>query len=182
MGGTRPRVVSVLIGTAAAVGAFGAAAIISAATAPTAHADDFTDIVNDIESDFSNGQTAFNAADTDFANNDVPAGLAALIDGTNDDFVATSDDVFAGTVDALTNQPVIGPIGLNLPAPTDFAAAVSAAEYYYGQGQTELADAATALSNGDYATAAGEYVVSSIYGFSFPLEELVVGASEAVGF
>jgi hypothetical protein len=164
------------------VGAFGAAALMSAATAPTARADDFSDIVSAIEGDFAYGQAAFNAADTDFADNDVPAGLAALIGGTNDDLVATSDDLFAGTVDALTNQPVIGPFNLNIPAPTDFAAAVSGAEFFFEQGQTELADAATALANGDYATAAGEYVVGSIFSVDYPLDSLVVGASEALGF
>ena len=37
------------IGLAAAAGAFGAAAMLSAATAPTARADDFTDILSNVE-------------------------------------------------------------------------------------------------------------------------------------
>jgi hypothetical protein len=39
---------AVLVGLGAAVGAFGAAAMISAAIAPTARADDFTDIIDDV--------------------------------------------------------------------------------------------------------------------------------------
>jgi hypothetical protein len=41
-----------LIGVAAAAGAFGAAAMMSAATAPTARADDFTDVINAVDGDY----------------------------------------------------------------------------------------------------------------------------------
>jgi hypothetical protein len=51
-----------LIGVAAAAGAFGAAALMSAATAPTARADAYSDIVADVEADLTYGQTAFGQA------------------------------------------------------------------------------------------------------------------------
>src|SRR5271166_3881800 len=61
MGNKRSR--AVLVGLDAAVGAVGAAAMMSAATAPTARADDFTDILNGVEGNFAAGQTAFGGDD-----------------------------------------------------------------------------------------------------------------------
>ena len=43
----------VLVGLAAAAGAFGVAAMMSAATAPTARADEFSDIVNGVEAELA---------------------------------------------------------------------------------------------------------------------------------
>lgn len=73
MGNKRSR--AVLVGLDAAVGAVGAAAMMSAATAPTARADDFTDILNGVEGNFAAGQTAFDNASTDFGGDDVTDGL-----------------------------------------------------------------------------------------------------------
>jgi hypothetical protein len=56
----------VLIGLAATVGTFGVAAMMSAATAPTARADDFSNIINAIDGDFTAGQADFTAAVSDF--------------------------------------------------------------------------------------------------------------------
>src|ERR1700689_2795012 len=67
----------VLVGLAAAAGAFGVAAMISAATPPTARADDFTDIVNAVEAELAFGQAAFTTASTDFGSSDVTDGLQA---------------------------------------------------------------------------------------------------------
>src|SRR5271168_493275 len=60
-----------LIGVAAAAGAFGVAAMMSAATAPTARADDLTEIVNAVDGDFANGTADFNTAFGDFSGGDV---------------------------------------------------------------------------------------------------------------
>ena len=49
----------ILVGLAASAGAFGAAAMMSAAAAPTAHADDITDIISAVEGDYADGQSAF---------------------------------------------------------------------------------------------------------------------------
>ncbi len=79
----------VLVGLAAAAGAFGAAAMMSAATAPTARADDFTDIVNAAEGELAFGQTAFTTAFTDFGSSDVTDGLQALVNGSYDDLLCS---------------------------------------------------------------------------------------------
>jgi len=108
MGHKRSR--AVLVGLGAAVGAFAAAAIISATTAPTARVDDLTDIINDVDAELAAGHTAFADASADFAGgtSGVPAGLAAFFEGVDDDLFGVPDDLNVGTVDALTNQPVIG--------------------------------------------------------------------------
>jgi hypothetical protein len=95
-----------LIGLAAAVGAFGFAATMSAATAPTARADDFTDVINNADANLAAGQADFRVAATDFSSSDVSGGLAALIDGLDDDFVSPPEQLYIGTVEVLTNAPV----------------------------------------------------------------------------
>jgi hypothetical protein len=44
--------VATLVGVAAAAGAFGVAVMMSAATAPTARADDFTDVISEVDADY----------------------------------------------------------------------------------------------------------------------------------
>ena len=82
-GDTRSRV-GILIGLSAAAGVFGVAAMTSAATA---RADDFTDIINAVDGDFTTGQTDFTAAFTDFSSN-VPEGLNAFYSGLDEDLWA----------------------------------------------------------------------------------------------
>ena len=103
----------VLVGLAAAAGAFGVAAMMSAATAPTARADDFTDIVNGVEAELAYGQAAFTTAFTDFGSSDVTDGLQALVNGSYDDLVGAPDSLYIGTVEALTNETVV-PAGYGL--------------------------------------------------------------------
>src|ERR1700677_2547620 len=77
MDSNRSRV-GMLIGLGAAAGAFGAAAIMSADTAPTARADDFTDVINAVDAAYSSGQIEFGIADTDFGGSNINDGLAAF--------------------------------------------------------------------------------------------------------
>ena len=114
-----------LIGLGAAAGAFGIAAMMSAATAPTARADDFSDIIAAVEGDFTAGQAAFGDAFTDFGSSDVNDGLAAFFSGLDDDVVGAPDNVFVGTVDALTGAPVIGSFTFDLLPITSLATALT---------------------------------------------------------
>jgi hypothetical protein len=180
MDGNRSRF-GMLIGVAAAAGAFGAAAMMSAATAPTARADDYTEILNAVEADFTGGQTAFGDAATDFGGGDVTDGLAAYLQGVDDDFVAAPDNVLLGTVEALSNEPISLFSTLTVTAPTDFAAAVSDAENLIGVGQTALSDAAAAFAAGDYVDAVAYDLDASLYGVTFSSDELLLGAVEALG-
>jgi hypothetical protein len=173
-----------LAAAAAAAGAFGAAAMMSAATAPTARADDFTDIVNAAEAELALGQTAFTTAFADFGSSDVTDGLQALVNGSYDDLLGAPDSVYIGTVEALTNETIGLPyLDFNVdPAPTDFSDALSNAQGLLVEGQDYFSDAATALSGGDYGDAAYFDSLGSIFTFDLPAQELLIGGVEALGF
>jgi hypothetical protein len=174
-----------LVALAAAAGAFGAAAMMAAAAAPTARADDFSDIINSVEAVEGYGQTAFSTADTDFASNDVIPGLQYFFDGVNDDTIGAPDIAYFGTLEALAGDP-ISPGSLldfnDIPAPTDFANAVTLAQADFTEGATYSTDAATALSSGDFLDANFDSALSSIFSFDLPAQDLFIGAVEALGF
>jgi hypothetical protein len=172
---------SLLVGLGAAVAAFGAAAMMSAATAPTARADDFTDIIAAVDGDFTDAQTAFSAAFTDFGSNMVPKGLAALYDGVDEDFWSAPTNLELGTVEALTGVPIDPSIGVSMPVPTDLSDAETIAQGDFTQGEAYFADAATALTSGDYATAVTDSSLGSLFAFDLPGQELLIGVVEALG-
>jgi hypothetical protein len=173
MGGTRSRS-GILIGLAAAVGAFGAVAMMSAATAPTARADDFTDIVNAVDGDFADGQVSFDTAVTEFGSNEEFLGLASLFDAVNDDSLSPPDNLLIGTVEALTNVPVTGDIGWAISQPTDFTEALADAEGYITGSQLDFSEAATDLASGEYGGAAYNDLIGADLLTVVPLEELLL--------
>jgi hypothetical protein len=152
MGNTRSRA-GLMVGLAAAAGAVGVAAMMSAATAPIARADDFSDIVSVVEADFNDGQSAFGNAATDFGSSDISDGLAQLNSGIDDDLLAAPDNLLIGTLDALAGDPVTGNILIEVQPVTDFSDALTFAEEDYTAAQTVFTEAATDLSAGDYADA-----------------------------
>jgi hypothetical protein len=174
MGSKSPT--GVLIGLVAAAGAFGAAAMMSAATAPTARADDFTDIINAVEGNFTDGQAAFTTAATDFGSNELVPGLAAFFDGVNDDSLSVSDNLLGGTVEAFSNEPITSIGGWLLSPPADFSAGVSDADAWFTGGETDLTDASSALTSGDYGQAAFDDLLGSEFVSIAPLEELLLGS------
>jgi hypothetical protein len=176
MGDMRSRS-GILVGFAAAAGAFGAAAIMSAATAPTARADVYTDTIAAIDLDYSESQTAFDLASTDFSGNDVTAGLTAFFDGVNDDFLAAPENAYIGTVNALTNETFSGGFFYTITQPTDLADAEAIAQNDFTGGETSLAEAALALSDGNYGDAAllDSYGMNDV--FILPLEQLLLGVT-----
>jgi hypothetical protein len=164
-----------LMGLAATVGAFGAAAMMSAATAATARADAYSDIIASIEGDYAFGQSDFTTAATYLGSN-LPVGLALLLDGADEDSVAAPDNLLVGTVEALTNEPIGSDFSLALPVPTDFADAVSTAQSLIVEGEGELSDVASLLSAGEYGSAVYYDLLGSELVSVFPLEELLLGA------
>jgi hypothetical protein len=174
MGVTQARS-RMLIGLAATVGAFGAAAMLSAATAPTARADAYSDIIASIDGDYALGQTDFTTAATYLGSN-LPVGLALLLDGADEDSVLAPDNLLVGTVEALTNEPIATDITAGLPVPTDFADAVTNAQALISQGESQLSDVAPLLSAGEYGSAVYYDLTGSELVSVFPLEELLLGA------
>ena len=95
MSETRSRS-GILVAVAAAAVAFGAAAMMSAAAAPTARADDFSQIVSAVDGDFTIGQGKYTTALTDFGSGDFVNGLAASLDGLNEYTLAAPDNLLLG--------------------------------------------------------------------------------------
>jgi hypothetical protein len=174
MGNKRSRT-GILIGLGAAAACFGAAATMSAATAPTARADAYSDIIASIDGDYALGQTDFTTAATYLGSN-LPVGLALLLDGVNEDSVAAPDNLLVGTVEALTNEPIATDISLSLPVPTDFADAVTDAQALISQGESLLSDVEPLLSTAQYGGAVYYDLLGSELVSVFPLEELLLGA------
>lgn len=183
MSGTRSRT-GILVGLAAAVGACGATAMMAAVPAPTARADDFTDIVNGVEAIEGYGQTAFTAADTDFAGGEVAAGLQYFFDGANDASAGVPDFVSTGTLEALAGDPITAASLFDfnvLTPPADLADALTGVQDDFITAQGYFSDAASALTSGDLVDAAFYSEFGSLFSFDLPAQELLVGAVEALG-
>jgi hypothetical protein len=160
----------------------GLAAMLASATAPTARADDFTDIINSVESDLASGQASFSDASAELGSGDVDNGLAAFFSGVDDDLVGAPDSLYIGSVDALTDQPVFGPFAFDLGFPGDFSDALTEAQSFAGDGENYLAAAATELAGGDFADAAYNSALGSAYLFDINPEILLMGALDSLGF
>jgi hypothetical protein len=152
MGQKRSR--ALLVGLSAAAGAFAAAAMISAAGAPTARADDFSDILANITAEEAAAQADFSAASADFASGTagIPAGLTALLEGVDDDTFGVADDLQVGSLDSLYNVPVIpaDTFEFSFATPASFTAAVTEAQSVYTTSLTDMTTQATDFSMGDY--------------------------------
>jgi hypothetical protein len=166
----------VLVGLGAAAGAFGIAAMMSAATAPTARADDFTDLISSLGQDFSQGQPEFASAFADFGSGDPSDGLAALFSGLDDDVEGPADTFYKATVDVLLNEPfgnISYGFGLDgIPVP-DIATGVAYLENDVSGAEGEFAQAAMDLASGDYGDAADQQIqglTSLVFGAQFLLE------------
>jgi hypothetical protein len=169
-----------LVGLGAAVGAFGVAAMMSAATAPTARADDFTNIINAIDGDLTIGQTDFTAAFMDFSSN-VPEGLNGFFSGVDEDLWAAPTNLEVGTVEALLGEPISSSIGVDVGLPVDFSSAVTEAQTEISAGEAEFTAGATALASGDYATAVYDDALGSLLAFDVSGQLLLIGGAEALG-
>jgi hypothetical protein len=180
MGDTRSRA-GIFVSLAAAAGAFGVALMLSAAIAPNARADDFTDVINNIDDNLAAGQADFGIAATDFGSSNVSNGLAAAIDGLDDEFVSPVEQLYIGTADVLTNATVYGGGEFVLGPEADFADGVTAAEKSFTFGEGEFTAAAQYFTSGDYGGAA-ELDVSGVNGeLVVPLEYLLLGAAGSLG-
>jgi hypothetical protein len=179
MSDTRSRY-GVLVGLTAAVGAFGAAAMMSAAVAPTARADDTTLIIDAINDDFTVGQTDYTAALSDFGSGAFVPGLAEAFDGMNEDSLAAPDNLILGTVEALEGGPITSSLNFDLSVPAGFADASAEAQIYFNTGEDFLSNAAIALSAGDYGAGTYEGLVGIDYTSVVPLEELLLGAAASL--
>jgi hypothetical protein len=164
---------AVLVGLSAAAGVFAAAAMISAAVAPTARADDFSAVIADIQAEGTAAATAFSTSFTDLADGDTAAGLTQLFIGLDDDVVGVPDILDVGTVGVLTDTSVpnalasdftptaTGGFGFDFATPTTVAESVTEAQTYYTDG-TALATTIEGLPSTDYGLTQFDNAVSAI--------------------
>jgi hypothetical protein len=170
-----------LVGLSAATGAFGVAATMLAA-APTARADDFTDIISNVDTELAFGQIAFENISLAFASDDPAMVLPLFLDGVDDDFLNVPTVIFVGTVEALTNEPVSAFNYFYDFAPLPIAITLTQAEAAFSNGESELTAAAMDLANSDFGGAAllGAFGLDNI--LVTPLEDLLLGAASVLGF
>lgn len=173
-----------LIGVAAAAGAFGAAAMMSAATAPTARADDTAAIEAAISDQLGFGQTAFSNAATDFETSNYIGGVEAYFEGVDDDTIGVPDIAYVGGVDELTNESyniANGQFDLNgADWPTSFSEGVTDAEQISTEAQTLFSSVPTELSSGEYGDAALYGAVGALLVDIIP-QYLTIGGLESLG-
>jgi hypothetical protein len=171
-----------LVGLGAAAGAFAAAGMISAAVAPTARADDATEIAANVAAIEAAAQEDYSAATADFALGTQAgdaAGLTAEFEGMDDDLFGVPAMYQVGDLDSHYNVPVV-------PA-TDFeyswtdptiAGYVAEAQSWYNTGNNLMTDAANFFATGDYTDAALDHAQSLVDYSWIPGEIEVVGTVE----
>jgi hypothetical protein len=169
-----------LVGLAAAAAAFGTAATMSTATAPTARADDFTDIVTYVNVDLVVGQGDVTAAFSDFSSGDFVPGLTSLFQGVDDELLAAPDNLLIGTVEALAGEGLGGPLLFDLGAPANFAEQLTYAEDTFSGAVANLEDAPAELAAGDYGEAAYDVLDGADYASIAPLEDIILGAAASL--
>jgi hypothetical protein len=145
-----------LIGLAAAAGAVGVAAMISTVGAPVAPADDFSDIISSVELDFANGLADVDVAYGDFAGADPSDGLAMFVNGLDDALVSPEEDLFIGSLDALTNQPIQMSLVFQEGSVADLTAASADVQSLISLAEGELSVVIPDLASGDVAGAAAD--------------------------
>jgi hypothetical protein len=168
-----------LIGMGAAAGVFG---VVAMNFAPAAHADDqsaaITAAVDDI---LASGHTYFTTAAADFSAGDLANGMAAFFDGTTDDLLGAPDNVIVGFVDELTNEPFQAILDFPTPVPDSFANGLTLAQDFFTAGQADFADAATALTAGEYGLATYDELVGLNITTLLPVEEIILGSLVEIG-
>jgi hypothetical protein len=156
-------------------------AMMSAVTAPSAHADDLTDIINAVDGDFAYGQSDFATALSDFSTpGDFIYGLAASTSGLDEYLVAAPENLLVGSVEALGNAPIDYSYSDVIGVASSFGAAVAGAETGFGEAEAELDNAALALFSADFVTAVQDSVFAST-SVDNSVEYLLIGTLAALG-
>lgn len=172
---------------AAASGGLLAAAM---AGSPTARADDLTDIVNDVHASISAGEADYTAAGTDFSTGGTTAdgeGLINLLAGFDNTFVSPGDYVLVGLTGEATGTDISGlagdfDIGGYSGQPLTEAGQDAIAASDASSGATELADAASYFSSGDYTDAALYYASGTYLTDILAPEADLLGSLFGAGF
>jgi hypothetical protein len=95
--------------------------------------------------------------------------------------VGAPDNLYVGTVDALTGTPVEGSYTFDLLPETSFAAALTGAEEDFSIAQADDSVVLQALEVSNFAYAADVSAVASQFDSVLPLEALIQGALGSLG-
>jgi len=174
----------IMIGLAAATGAFGAATAMSAApTAGAQPADIYPEIIQALDTNFADGQASLQEAlallPGGLANHDSleeAQGLFNLFVAADDNGVLAPENVLLGLVDALGNDPYSPLLALPMDLPTNYAEGLADAQLFISSAASEFTAASAAFSLGDYGQAALLDVLGANSLTIYPLQELLVGA------
>jgi hypothetical protein len=179
MGHKRSR--AMLVGLSAAAAAFAAAGMVSAAVAPTARADDSSEILADVTAVEAAAKADFTTAAADFATGRAgdAAGLTAFFEGLDDEVFGVPDTYEVGELDALYNVPVIpaSTFEISFATPT-LADYVTEANTIYTTGMTDMTSQANDFAAGDYTGGAVYQDLGWLDIGAVPNEILTLGAIE----
>jgi hypothetical protein len=159
-----------------AAGGFVAAAMMSTASAPIAHADDFGSVLADITATEDAATAALATASTDLAGGDTAGGLTQLFIGLDDDLLGVPNELQVGLIDLLQGVPVIpaSDFEISFATPASFAASVTEATTFYNEGVT-LATTILNLPVTDYADTALDNALSTIDQWILPDQIQLIG-------
>jgi hypothetical protein len=163
------------------VAAAGAIAMMSAQSTPTAHADEISDLFSAVEGNLTAAQADYAAAFSDFSGADVGQGLAALLNGIDNDFVGAPEMLTLGTVEALENESISpGVFTFDAAAPPDFTTALLSVESFATESAAVLKDALTFFSAGDYVDGTYDTLLALDYTGVLAPNELLLGSVESL--
>jgi hypothetical protein len=141
----------IVVGLGAAAGGLLFAALGQLAGAPSARADNITDVIDSIQATDAVGQDLLSDAATVFSGGDVPDGLAAEFTGLDDILFNAQGDLYVNGYAAL--QGIDGPYSYqtfgDLPVPTDLTATSADVTQFFDYAQSSLTAAATDFGTGD---------------------------------
>jgi hypothetical protein len=173
-----------LVGLSTVAGAFAAAAMMSMASAPTAHADDMSEILANVTAEEGYASAAFQLAESDFSTggeSGIANGLTEYFVGLDDETAGIADQIHTGLIDALYQQPV-GPadtfeFSITTPTIADY---VTEAQNYYNTGMTDLTTYANDFTAGEVAQGVPFQDLGAIDIGGIPSEVEFVGTVESL--
>jgi hypothetical protein len=166
----------IAVGIGAAAGGMLIAAMSQLATAPSAHADVVSDVVDDIQASLATGESAFSQGATDFATGDAFDGVVLDVFGTDDILLAPSQDVTLVGFDGLSGltEPQAISFGLGI-IPTNLSDGLQDAQNFILEGQGEFANAATEFANNQFATGLESVVDGFDTAFVYAPDDVIFG-------
>jgi hypothetical protein len=153
------------------------AALSQLATAPSARADVYSDILDNVQSVAGVGQSELSLAALDFSQMDFGYGLSLSIAGADNAGLAPQEDLLVETIDALTGNPLRF-YDFGYFAPTDLTTAIADAQGVISDGQVYLGSALSDFGSGDFVDGLAQYIAALNDMFVTAPQEVFIGAAD----